>query len=150
MAPKRKQTQSDAIRIPPQSLDAEISVLGGILINNRAIDKVLDVITRDDFYKEAHRKIFSAMVNLTERREPVDYLTLAEELKQKSQLEEIGGEGYLASLTDAVPTSANIAFHAKIVYEKAVLRRLIDCASDVANMGYEADRSVETILDDAE
>src|SRR5262245_54146873 len=112
-------------RMPPQSLDAEQSVLGGILLDNGALDRVIELIGPEDFYREAHRKIFRAMVHLSERSEPADLVTLSETLRARSELEVVGGAGYLAELTERVPTAANVGHHARIVREKAILRSLI-------------------------
>jgi hypothetical protein len=108
--------------IPPQNLEAEISVLGAVLQDPGALLKAMDVLGPGDFYKEAHRKIFGACLNLLERNVPVDLVTLADELMRRQQLEDVGGPSYLASLVDAVPTAANVAYHARIVKDKARLR----------------------------
>ena len=102
-------------KVPPQNLEAEASVLGGILLENEAINRVLETITADDFYRESHRKIFRAMIELSDRNEPADLITLSELLKARGDLEAVGGTAYLASLNDAVPTAANIAYYARIV-----------------------------------
>jgi replicative DNA helicase len=127
-------------RIPPQNLEAEQSILGGILLDNHALNPVLEVLDFKDFYSEAHRRIFRAIVELSDRNDPVDLITLSNLLKEKKQLDPVGGTAYLASLVDNVPSAANIAFHARIVKEKAILRGLIGTAS----------ADVDQVLDEAE
>lgn len=137
-------------RVPPQNLEAESSVLGGILLENDAVNLVLEVLRAEDFYRESHRKIFRAMIELSDRTEPVDVITLSECLKNRGELEAVGGSAYLASLNDFVPTAANIAYYARIVREKSILRHLINAATEVATKGYDATSNVEELLDSAE
>jgi replicative DNA helicase len=115
-------------KIPPQNLEAESSVLGGILLDNEAVNQVLELLRPEDFYRESHRKIFRAIIELTDRSEPVDLITLSDFLKIKNELDAVGGTAYLASLADFVPTAANIAYYARIVREKSILRSLISTA----------------------
>jgi replicative DNA helicase len=137
-------------KIPPQNLEAESSVLGGILLENEAVNLVLELLRAEDFYRESHRKIFRAMIELSDRNEPVDLITLSEFLKGRGDLEAVGGTAYLASLADFVPTAANISFYARIVREKSILRSLISTATDIATRGYEEQGNVEEFLDAAE
>jgi len=137
-------------KVPPQNLEAESSVLGGILLENEAINHVLELLRAEDFYRETHRKIFRAMIELTDRSEPVDLITLGDCLKTRNELESVGGSAYLASLADFVPTAANIAYYARIVREKAILRTLITAATEIASRGYEEQGNVEEFLDTAE
>ena len=137
-------------KVPPQNLEAEASVLGGILLENEAINRVLEIITPVDFYRESHRKIFRAMLELTDRSEPADLITLSELLKGKGELEAVGGSAYLASLADQVPTAANIAHYARIIREKAILRQLITSATEIATRGFEEQGNVDEFLDAAE
>lgn len=137
-------------KIPPQNLEAESSVLGGILLENEAINLVLELLRPDDFYRESHRKIFRAMIEITDRSEPVDLITLSEFMKGRGELEAVGGTAYLASLADFVPTAANIAYYARIVREKAILRSLITAATEIATRGFEDQGNVEEFLDRAE
>jgi replicative DNA helicase len=139
-----------ARRVPPQNLEAESSVLGGILLDNEAINRVLEILAPEDFYRESHRKIFRAMVELSDRSEPVDLITLSDLLKSRGELELVGGAAYLASLADAVPTAANIAHYARIVREKAILRQLISAATEIATRGFEEQGDVDQFLDAAE
>jgi replicative DNA helicase len=124
--------------------------LGGILLENDAINLVLELLRAEDFYRESHRKIFRAMIELSDRTEPVDLITLSECLKNRGELEAVGGSAYLASLNDFVPTAANIAYYARIVREKSILRHLINAATEVATKGYDATSNVEELLDSAE
>lgn len=137
-------------KIPPQNIEAEQSVLGGILIENSAINKVTEILDVNDFYRDAHRKIFNALIDLSERDEPADLITLTNELRKKNQLDAIGGVSYLASLIDSVPTAANIEYYAKIVKEKAILRKLIETSTEIITQSYEDRGDVESFLDDAE
>lgn len=137
-------------KVPPHSLEAEQSVLGGIIIDNEAINRVLELLRPGDFYKEAHQRIFGAMISLFERGEPLDLVTLANELKKSKDLERIGGATYLAQLADAVPTAANIVHYAKIVKEKALLRSLIATATDIVTECYREGQDIEELLDRAE
>ena len=144
-------TLEDNLRkVPPQNLEAESSVLGGILLENEAINRVLEVLSPEDFYRESHRKIFRAMIEICDRSEPVDLITLSDFLKAKGDLEVVGGSAYLASLASAVPTSANIQFYARIVREKAIRRYLISAATNIATRGYEDQENVDEFLDEAE
>jgi len=139
-----------AHKLPPQNLEAEQSVLGGILIENGAINKVTEILTPDDFYRDAHRKIFNALINLSERDEPADLITLTNELRKLNQLDSVGGASYLASLIDSVPTAANIEYYARIVKEKAILRKLIQTSTGIITQSYEDRTDVEGFLDEAE
>ncbi len=137
-------------KLPPQNLEAELSILGGILIDNDAINKVLEVLAPSDFYRESHRKIFESMINISGRGEPVDLITLNDELKTSALLDGVGGTPYIAALVDGVATAANITYYAKIVKQKAVLRGLISVATDIVTKGYEESSDVDSFLDYAE
>ena len=136
-------------RLPPQNLEAEMSVLGGVLLENEALNRALEVLRPEDFYREAHRKIFSALITLSDRNEPADLVTLTAVLKNRDALEEVGGSSYLSTLVDFVPTAANISYYCKIVKEKAISRELIKVATEIAARGYEGGE-VEASLDWAE
>jgi len=136
-------------RLPPQSLEGEMSVLGGVLLENEALNKALEVLRPEDFYRDAHRKIFTALISLSEKNEPADLVTLTAELKVQGDLDAVGGSSYLATLVDYVPTAANIAYYAKLVKEKSVARRLISVATNIATRGFEGG-DVEESLDWAE
>jgi replicative DNA helicase len=137
-------------RVPPQSLEAEESVLGGILLDNTALDRVVEVLTPEEFYRESHRKIFRAMLELFERGEPADIITLGEVLRSHNAIADVGGVTYLAGLAERVPTAANIMQYARIVKEKAILRGLIGTTTQIATRSYEANEDVEHLLDEAE
>jgi len=139
-----------AQRLPPQSLEAEVSVLGGVLLENEALNRVLEVVNEGDFYREAHRQIFSALLHLYERNEPADLITLSEVLKKRDALEEVGGIEYLNFLVNSVPTAANIAYYAKIIKEKSILRKLINRATEIINLGFGDAGDVDEFLDRAE
>ena len=143
-------TELSSHKIPPQNLEAEQSVLGGILIENQAINKVMEILTPDDFYRDGHRKIYAALIDLSERDEPADLITITNELRKKDQLDAIGGASYLASLIDSVPTAANIEYYARIVREKAVLRKLIETSTEIITQSYQDRGDVENFLDEAE
>jgi replicative DNA helicase len=137
-------------KVPPQNLEAEQSVLGGILLDNLALNTVLEVLGTNDFYSEAHRRIFTAVVELSNRNEPCDLITLSNLLKNQKRLEQVGGMAYLASLVDNVGSAANIAFYAKIIKEKSVLRRLIGAATEILTKSYDAGMDIDQVLDQAE
>ncbi|MEQ8254191.1 MAG: replicative DNA helicase [Smithellaceae bacterium] len=137
-------------KVPPQNLEAEQSILGSVLLENSAINSVLEVMSKDDFYSEAHRKIFNVMVELSEKNEPVDIITLSNALKDRKLLDSIGGTAYLASLVDNVPSAANVTNYAKIAKEKAILRGLIASATEIINSCYETGSDVDQVLDQAE
>src|SRR5215813_5503803 len=137
-------------RVPPQSVEAEQSVLGGILLDNTALDRLAEVLQAEDFYREAHRKIFRGMQRLSERTEPVDLITLSEELRGRGELADVGGAAYLAELAERVPTAANILQYARIVRDKAILRGLITTSTGIAARGYEPGQDVKVLVERAE
>lgn len=137
-------------KVPPQNIEAEQCVLGGVLLENEAISKVLEIMIADDFYRESHRKICHSMIELFEKSEPIDLITLTNILKSNNQLDEVGGAAYLASLVDNIPTAANIGYYAKIVKEKSILRGLINAATEIVARGYEDGGDVVDLLDQAE
>ncbi|PLX87491.1 MAG: replicative DNA helicase [Desulfuromonas sp.] len=136
-------------KLPPQNLEAEMSVLGGVLLENEALNRALEVLSPDDFYRESHRKIFKALIALSEKNEPADLVTLTAALKATAELDDAGGSAYLATLVDYVPTAANIVYYCRLVKEKAVARRLIQVSTDIATRGYDGG-DMEEILDQAE
>jgi replicative DNA helicase len=137
-------------KVPPHSIAAEESVLGGILLDNNALDRAVELIVPEDFYREAHRKIMRAILDLNERHEPVDLVTLADALRGRNELQDVGGASYLAELAERVPTAANVAHYARIVKDKAILRALIQTTTEIAMRSYEAQANVESFLDEAE
>jgi replicative DNA helicase len=136
--------------LPPQSLEAEQATLGAVLISPEAIDQVAESLKPEDFYRAAHQRIFEAVLALSERNEPVDLLTVGEQLKRENHLEGVGGSAYLSELTDRVPTAANADFYANIVRRKAVLRRLIGAAGEIMQQAYSEEEDAELVLDRAE
>ncbi len=154
MASIKKVTKSTNLpefdRVPPQSLDAEVAVLGSMMIDNDCIGRVVEILETSHFYRTSHKKIFSAAVSLYERNEPVDLITLSEELKRQNILEEIGGTYYLTELAESIPSSANVEYHARIVLEKYLLRKLIEEAAGIAKDCYEAGEDVYHIIDRSE
>lgn len=137
-------------RIPPQNLEAEQAVLGAMLIEKEAIAKAAEFLQARDFYREANRLIFSAMLELFNKGEAVDLVTVTELLRKNDELEKVGGIAYVTALANSVPTAANVVHHGKIVEEKSLLRHLINSATEIAGMGYEDSEKVEVILDKAE
>jgi replicative DNA helicase len=141
---------SGAERVPPQAVEVEAAVLGAMLLDPEAISTVLEILDDTAFYRDAHRKIFNAIVALYERNEPTDLLTLTTELNRRKQLADVGGAFYLAGLVDNVSTAANVEYHAKIVFEKAMNRKLINAATQIAARAYDASEHAEDLLDEAE
>lgn len=137
-------------KLPPQNLEAEQSVLGCLLIDKEAITKVADILKPEDFYKDIHGWILQAMYELDEKHEPIDLLSLANRLREKNQLEEVGGQTYLASLANVVPTASNVENYAQIVQKKATLRRLLGAATEISELGFKEESEVDKILDQAE
>jgi replicative DNA helicase len=144
------ETEASSHKLPPQNIEAEQSVLGGVLIENEAVHKVMEILTAEDFYRDAHRKIYDALMDLAERDEPADLITLTNELRKKEHLDSVGGASYVTSLIDSVVTAANIEYYAKIVKEKAILRKLIDTSTEIITHSYEDRSDVEGLLDEAE
>ncbi len=138
-------------RQPPYAPEAEVSVLGGMLIDGDAVARAIEVVDDTMFYREANRRIFRCMARLFQRGEVIDPVTVSEELTKTDELQSVGGTAYIAELLDAVPTAANLEYHAKIVRERALVRRLIDASSQVIREAYDpGERSVEELLDAAE
>ena len=137
-------------KVPPQNIEVEQSILSAILIENNTLPEVLEVVSEKDFYRESHRKIFAAMVDLFERNEPADLITITNILKEQGRLESVGGASYLAELVDTVPMATNAAHYAKIIREKATLRQLIERAASITTRCFEDRGDVEEVLDFAE
>ena len=137
--------------VPPHNIEAEQSVLGALLIQPVAIEKVAEMLTGEDFYRDAHKILFDAILAISQRNEPVDLITVQDELRKREKLELVGGMAYLTSLFDSVPSAANVEFYAKIVEEKAILRRLIDSALTVVGMARSPEiESIDDLIDQAE
>jgi replicative DNA helicase len=137
-------------RLPPQSIEAEQSVLGALLIDRDAVIEVADFLRPVDFYRQAHGSIYEAIIELYERREPVDIVTVSEGLERKDALDQVGGSAYLTSLINLTPTAVNAVYYAKIVERKAVLRNLIGAAGKIAGIGYDDQADVGEAIDRAE
>lgn len=137
-------------KIPPQSIDAEMSLLGAILIDGEVMSDVSDKVKPADFYDKRHSTIFESMLKLYEKHQPVDLLTLTDELKAKKKLKDVGDSTYLGEITNYVPTSAHAAAYADLVRTKAIRRRLIKASSDIAELGYNEEKSVQELLEQAE
>lgn len=147
------ETEVSLQKLPPQNIEAEQMVLGAILIENDSMNKVVELLSPDDFYKDAHRRIFTAMIDMFESGEAIDLITLPDALRGKVGLESVGGASYLAYLVSLVPTAANVKNHARIVREKSILRKLIHSATDIITQSYDDTRTVTNIdelLDRAE
>ena len=137
-------------RMPPASVEAEQAVLGAMLLKPEAVTTAAEELSADDFYRETHRLIYEAMMELKDRTEPVDLVTLTEQLKKADKLAKIGGIPALSLIANSVPTAANVHYHARIVHEKAQLRSLISAATEIAGAAYESADEVEDIMDNAE
>lgn len=145
-----KSSSLSSQRIPPQNVEAEQCVLGSILLQQGALVKAADILTPEDFYREPHKAIFQAMLSLFEENEPQDLITVTNRLSNSNQLENSGGPAYLAALTDIVPVASNIAYYAKIVRDKGILRRLIETSTQIASRCYEEQDDIDSLLDDVE
>ncbi|RMF87321.1 MAG: replicative DNA helicase [Nitrospinota bacterium] len=137
-------------KVPPQNVEAEQCVLGAILQENSALPKVIEILDERHFYREAHRRIYAAILTLFDKNEPIDLLTVADYLRKKNQLEAVGGMSYLASLVESVPTAANVASYARIVKEKAILRALINVSTEIIAQSFAEPEDVDELLDRAE
>lgn len=137
-------------RIPPHNIDAEKSVLGAIILDKDALLEILEILRPDDFYNKMHGEIFTAVTELYKRNEPVDILTVTEELKRRNSLEMVGGRAYVALLSTIVPSTSNAPQYAKIIAEKAVLRKLIGSSSEIIEKAYQERSTSEEVLDSAE
>ncbi len=142
---------ADKLKVPPHSIEAEQSVLGGLMLDNRAWDQIADRIREDDFYRYDHRLIYRVMAKLSEKNQPLDVLTVSEALREIHELDNAGGEVYLFELANNTPSAANIAAYADIVRERSTLRQLIAAANDIAGNAFNPQgRSTAELLDVAE
>ncbi|PYG89099.1 replicative DNA helicase [Ruminiclostridium sufflavum DSM 19573] len=137
-------------RIPPQSIEAEQSVLGSMLIDKEVVPVVMEILKPEDFYRPDHREIYNVIIELFDRAQPIDLITVSERLKTHGKLELVGGLEYLSNIAIEVPTTANVRHYSKIVEEKAILRRLIKASSDIVDLGFNASEEVSFIIDKAE
>lgn len=148
--PAKKVAATPDGKLPPQNLDAEMSLLGAVLIDEDVLADVSEHVNPKDFYDKRHQAIFAAMMKLFERHRPVDLLTVTEELKKKDQLDAIGGGSYLTELTNYVPTAAHAGSYAEIVAQKAVRRRLIKASAEISEMGFDEETTTQELLEKAE
>lgn len=137
-------------KVPPQNIEAEQSLLGCLLLDKDAIFKTVDILNADDFYYDNHRHIFESMVDLFNSQEPIDVVTLSNRLEEKKMIDKIGGRSYLAQLSNAVATAANVNHYANLIQKKATLRRLQLSASEIMDLSFEEEREIDDILDQAE
>ena len=137
-------------RIPPQNMEAEQSLLGCLLIDQDSIVKIADSVQSEDFYRPAHQQLFETILDLFERHDPIDILSLGNRLEEKGQLQQVGGRAYLVELSNMVPTAGNIKHYGEIVQKKATLRRLIAAAANISQMGFEEEEEIDITLDEAE
>lgn len=137
-------------KVPPQSLDAEMSLLGAVLIDEEVIADASEQVRANDFYDKRHQLIFAAMMRLYEKHKPVDLLTLTEELKKKDELDTVGGSTYLTELTNYVPTASHATAYAELVQQKAVRRRLIRASAEISEMGFDEETTTQELLEKAE
>lgn len=137
-------------RVPPQDLDAEQSVLGGMLLSKDAIADVVEVLKGHDFYRPSHETIYQAILDLYAKGEPADPITVSAELTRRGEISKVGGAPYLHTLVQSVPTAANAEYYAEIVHERAVLRRLVAAGTKITQMGYAADGDVDEIVNSAQ
>jgi replicative DNA helicase len=140
----------DLSRVPPQNTEAEQATLGSMLLDSDAITKALDILSPGDFYKDAHRIIFDTIVSMYEKGEPIDLVTVTEQLRRRDVLDAVGGIPYIASLASIVPTAANVQYYAGIVKEKAIYRALVKVGTSIAALGYEGAEDVDLALDQSE
>lgn len=137
-------------KTPPQSVEAEKTALGGILLNNKNLNVVLSIISPEDFYKDSNRKIIEKIISLVDKSKPVDVVTLSEELQREGTLDEVGGASYISSLMDGVPKSLNVEFYAQIIKEKSLLRQLILSSAKIISSSYEQREDADQLLDEAQ
>lgn len=142
--------EQNVSHIPPQNSEAEASLLGAILIDGDAIVKIADIISSDDFYEERHKRIYEAALQLYEKHKPIDILTLTDQLRATGFLDMLGGASYLTELTNFVPTAAHVEQYAEIVSQKALRRRLIKASGDIVNLGYDENRDLQQLIEEAE
>ncbi|MFA4858429.1 MAG: replicative DNA helicase [Candidatus Margulisiibacteriota bacterium] len=141
---------TNADRVPPQNLEAEQAVIGSMLMDRNAFVKVVESLRPDSFYRDAHRFIYEAMLELFDKGEPIDLVTVTEHLRKTQKLDAVGGSVYVADLLNSVPTAANVDYHAKIVEEKFILRKLIEAGSNIVAAAFDSPEDVDLVLDQAE
>ncbi|MEX0919835.1 MAG: DnaB-like helicase N-terminal domain-containing protein, partial [Candidatus Saccharimonadales bacterium] len=137
-------------KIPPQSVEAESSLIGSILIDQEAMTKIADIVSSNDFYETRHNQIFSSILQLYEQRRPIDVLTVTEKLESSGIIDKVGGASYITDLANSVPSAAHVEEYADIVAKKATLRRLIGAAQEITNLGYSDSQDTAELIDQAE
>ena len=135
-------------RMPPQNIEAEISLLGSLLLDGGVIDEVSDMLGPEDFYKREHQIIYEAVINLFNRQKAIDVLTVGDTLKADGKLEEAGGNSCLTTLVNSVPTASNAVYYAEIVHKKKILRDLISASHEISQLGYREGEDVEVLMDE--
>lgn len=138
------------MRVPPQNIEVEQSLLGGLLVDPESMNKVVDVVAPEDFYRDAHGKIFDLMIHLYEKNDAIDLITVSSLARDRGILEGVGGVTYLNTLVDLMPSAANVAYYAKIIKEKSLVRSIINVATEIIERGFNAETDVDTYIDDAE
>lgn len=138
------------VRMPPQDLDAEMSVLGSLMLDKKAMDSVSDIIKSEDFYSEKHNLVYGAMMDLYAQKDPIDVLSVSSRLKEKKLLKQIGGNAYLTELVNSVPTASNVRHYSEIVHKKRILRDLIESSEHICYLGYKEEDDIDSLLDEAE
>jgi len=147
--PLEKTTKSN-LRIPPQDIEMERSVLGSLMLDHKIMNVIVDILKPEDFYDQKNEQIYEAMFDLYKKKEPIDILSVTSKLKEKKILKQIGGNSYLTELVNSTPSSANAKHYAEIVRKKKILRDLIESSSHISNLGYQEEEDVEELLDEAE
>ena len=137
-------------KIPPQSIEAEKGVLGSLMIDKSSISKVNDFLSAIDFYRKSHKDIYQSCFDLFKKNEPIDILSVSNRLKEVGKLKSVGGSSYLTELINFVPTSHHVSSYAKTVYNKRILRDIINASHDITSLGYDESKNIENILDEAE
>jgi len=138
------------VRIPPQNLDAEMALLGSIMLRPESMHDVVDIIKQDSFYSEKHKVVFETMMELFSKHLPIDMLSVSSKLSEKAWLDQIGGNTYLTELVNVVPSSSNVVYYAQVVQKKYMMRRLIEASDHISQMGYDETKELEELLDGAE
>ncbi len=146
----KKTNTTQFLRMPPQDLEAEMSVLGAIMLDGNVMLNIADILIPNDFYRENHNLIYSAMCDLTNQHAPIDVLSVASRLKEKQQLEQVGGNTYLTELIGGVPSASNAKHYAEIVRKKSILRHLIEAANHINQLGFKEEEDLDFLLDEAE
>lgn len=139
-----------SIKLPPQNLEAERSVLGALLIDNDVVFKISDILKSEDFYKNEHKIIYEAMMDLSQNHQPIDVLTLTDLLEKRKKLKEVGGASYVSEVVNSTATSANVVAYAQIIRDRSVLRNLISSGSKIVELGFREERDTTELLDEAE